>query len=303
MDAASQTAERQRLQPDPAGARETRKEEPFTAEDGGLDAAHGLDVVVHRGGKGYQAPGVHPQVLSGGQFLLDDGSAGVQKGEPVALERLHDEALPAEERRPDLPLERDPDRDSLGSAEKGVLLGDQPAAQLVQLDRQDLARVGRGERHMLLPAPLVHELRHEEALTGQQPFAGAEHLVHEAALVAVAEDRLHFDPGAHEHHGPRFGHGPFARIEFHLHELHFLADDPVVHLVHPAGRRGTGRSRTGADADLQFGHSGDGLPRTLPERAHQRGCGPAAAPKGLEDIGGREGAERPTSFGYVPLTG
>ena len=227
----------------------------------------------------------------------------MKEGQPVALERLHDEALAAEERRPDLALERDADRDSLGAAEERVLLGDEPAAQFVELHRQDLARIGRGERHVLFPAAAVHELRHEQALAGEQPFAGAQHLVHETALVAVAEDRLHLDSGTHEHHGPRFGHRPLAGIELHFHELHLLAEDPVVHLVHPARRRGTRRGRAVTDAGPQFRDIGGRRPRALSERTDQGSRGPAAALEGVQDVGGGERAETAASFGYVPLTG
>ena len=79
-----------------------------------------------------------------------------------------------------------------------------------------------------LPRALVGEHRHEQALTGDQPLAGAEQRAHDAAallLAAVAEHRLHLDAGRHVHHRAGFGDGALARIELDLDELHLAADD------------------------------------------------------------------------------
>ena len=131
-------------------------------------------------------------------------------------------------------------------AEERVLLADQLAAQLLQIHRQDLARVRRGERHLLLAAALVGEHRHEQALTGDQPLAGAEQRAHDAAallLAAVAEHRLHLDARRHVHHRARFGHGALARIELDLDELHLAAEDLEVDLVRAAARHDRRRRR------------------------------------------------------------
>ena len=103
-----------------------------------------------------------------------------------------------------------------------------------QVHRDDLPRVGRRERQLLLPLPLVHERGHEERLAGQQPLARADQGVEEAArlLRAVAEDRLHPDAVFHVHEAARFRERGLARIELDLDVLHVVAEDLVVHFVH-----------------------------------------------------------------------
>ena len=86
----------------------------------------------------------------------------------------------AEQADADPPLEGDADRHALGGAQERVLLADQLAAELLQIHRQDLARVRRGERHLLLAAAAVGEHGHEQALAGDQPLAGAEQRAHDA---------------------------------------------------------------------------------------------------------------------------
>ena len=121
-------------------------------------------------------------------------AAGVHEAEAVAFQLLHDEAFAAEQTDADSPLERDADRDAARRAQERVLLTDQRAAQLLQIHRQDLARIGRGERDLLLAATAVGEDGHEQALTREQPLAGAENRAHHSAarrLAAIAEHGLH----------------------------------------------------------------------------------------------------------------
>ena len=98
----------------------------------------------------------------------------------------------------------------------------------------DLARVGRAERDSLLLAAAVEEHRHEQRFAGQQPLAGAHQRAEEAALLlrAVAEDRLHLDAVVHVHHAAGFGDRGFVRVQLDLDELHVVAEDLVVDLVH-----------------------------------------------------------------------
>ena len=51
-------------------------------------------------------------------------------------------------------------------------------------------------------------------------------------LRAVAEDGLHLDAVVHVHHAAGLGDGGFVRIEFDFDELHVVAEDLVVDLVH-----------------------------------------------------------------------
>ena len=149
---------------------------------------------------------------------------------------------------PILPLERDADRHAARRAEERVLLADQLAAQLLQIHRQDLAGIRRRKRHLLLAAALVGEHGHEQALTGEQPLAGAEQRAHDAApllLAAVAEDGFHLDARRHVHHRAGLGHGALARIELDLDELHLAAEDPEVDLVRAAAGHDRRRRRRG----------------------------------------------------------
>jgi len=77
--------------------------------------------------------------------------AGVDEGEAVAGEPLHDEAFAAEQADPEPLLERDADAHALGGAKEGVLLRDEFAAELAQVDRDDLAGVGRPEGDLPFP--------------------------------------------------------------------------------------------------------------------------------------------------------
>src|SRR5262249_220221 len=140
VDAIGEAAQGQRLQPHAAGAGERREEDALAAEERGLDLAHELDVVVHRGLERDQAPRVHAQRLAGSEVQLADRPARVREHEAVAVQALHDEALAAEEAHADLLLERDADRDAAGRAEERVLLADELAAELREVERDDLAR-------------------------------------------------------------------------------------------------------------------------------------------------------------------
>ena len=129
-DAIGQAAERQRLQPHVAGPGERGEEQALAAEERRLHPADELDVVVDRRLHRDQAAGVDAQRLARLELQLVQHAAGVDEGEAVALQALHDEALAAEQAGADLPLEGDADRDALGGAEERVLLADQLAAEL-----------------------------------------------------------------------------------------------------------------------------------------------------------------------------
>ena len=152
VDAIGHPAERQRLQPHAAGPGQHGEEQAFPAEERRLDLADVLDVVTHRRLQRDETSGVHAQRLSRSQLERMHRAAGVHEAEAVALQLLHDEAFAAEQADADPPLERDADRDAARRAQERVLLTDQRAAQLLQIHRQDLAGIGRGERDLLLAA-------------------------------------------------------------------------------------------------------------------------------------------------------
>ena len=80
-------------------------------------------------------------------------------------------------------LEGDAERDAARGAQEGVLLADQRAAELAQIHRQDLARIGRGEGDAPLAAAGVGVDGGEQRLAGDEPLAGAEQLAEQAALL------------------------------------------------------------------------------------------------------------------------
>ena len=135
----------------------------------------------------------------------------------------------------------------LRRAEERVLLADQLAAELLQIHRQDLAGIGRGERDLLLAAAAVGEDGHEQALAGQQPLAGAEQRAHDAAALLTGCRRRRSSPCAmprrHVHHRAGFGDRALAGIELDLDELHLAADDLEVDLVRATARHRRWRRR------------------------------------------------------------
>ena len=94
---------------------------------------------------------------------------------------MHDEAFPAKEAGSQFALKGDTNFRSVGGTQEGVLLRDELAAHLAQIRRHDLAWVRRGEGDVLFAAALIDELRHEETLSGEDPFTGSQQLVHETA--------------------------------------------------------------------------------------------------------------------------
>ena len=155
----------------------------------------------------------------------------------VPREALEDEPLTSEEPGQDLALKRHSDLHSPGGTKKGVLLANQLAPQLVQVHRDDLARVGRGEGNLLALLPPSGESSEEKRLARQHPLAGIEQLTEQALLLArITENRLHLNPGRHAHHGARVRHHHLPRIERHFDILHVVAEDLVIDLVRPAWR-------------------------------------------------------------------
>ena len=129
-------------------------------------------------------------------------------------------------------LEVKSDRHAACGRQEAVLLTDQRAPQLAQIQWQDRAGSGRGERHAGLAGPMMREDRREEALARDQTLSGPKQLAHEAAALvgrAVAEHSGHLDAGVFPDEGAGLGHRAFARIKLDLDELQVLrVDDPVL---------------------------------------------------------------------------
>ena len=94
------------------------------------------------------------------------------EGESIPFEPLKNEAFAAEQPRSDLPLKGYPDRHSLSSAQKGLLLAQDGAAVLIEIRRNDAARLGRGERDTLPGTNRIPEHGHEQRLSRESTFSG-----------------------------------------------------------------------------------------------------------------------------------
>ena len=90
--------------------------------------------------------------FAGRQRPLLQRAAGVDERPAVALQALHDESLAAEQADAELALKRDADADALRRGEERVLLRDQLAAELGEMDGDDLPRIRRAERDLSLLA-------------------------------------------------------------------------------------------------------------------------------------------------------
>jgi hypothetical protein len=129
---AGKPGEWKRLEPYPPGASQGGKEETFTAEKGGFYPPGLLDVEIHRGLDGHDAPGIHVNRFARRELPLHSGTPRMDEDDPVPFQFLHDEALAAEKPGEDLPLEKDADGDSLGGAEEAVFLADEGPADALQ---------------------------------------------------------------------------------------------------------------------------------------------------------------------------
>src|SRR5215213_5009124 len=134
-DAIGHAAERQRLQPNTAGPAQRRKEKTFAAENRRFDFSDELNVVTDRRLKRDDTASVHAQRLAGTKVALMQRAPSMNERPAVALQTLHDESFPAEKARADLFVEGDADADAFGAGEKRILLRDQFAADVAQLDR------------------------------------------------------------------------------------------------------------------------------------------------------------------------
>jgi len=101
VDPIGESAQRERLQPDPSRTGQVREEESFTPEERRLDATDELHVVGDARLQRDEAAGIDPQALPRLQIHEVDGASGVQERQPITLEPLHDEPLASEESDPD----------------------------------------------------------------------------------------------------------------------------------------------------------------------------------------------------------
>src|ERR1700741_4202119 len=127
-DAIREAAEGKRLQDHVTGSGQCREEETFTTEEGVLETAHVLNVVVDSVTQEDEAAGndahLPPRLEADPQHV----PAGVEKNEAVAGQLLQDEAFPAEQSRAESLRECDGEIDVADAAEECVALGENGVA-------------------------------------------------------------------------------------------------------------------------------------------------------------------------------
>ena len=79
----------------------------------------------------------------------------------ITLQPFHDEAFTAEKTGPQPLLKCNADTHAFCRRQERLLLSDELAADLRQLDRNNLPWIWRREGYMLLPAAGIHEDCHE----------------------------------------------------------------------------------------------------------------------------------------------
>ena len=158
----------------------------------------------------------------------------MQEGHAVAGQALENEALAAEQPRADAALPGDVELGAHCRAQERIALGDDLAAHLREIHRDDLAGVARCEADLRLAAGTgVGEVGEEQRFARNDAFAGALELAPHARarLGAVAHDRLKRDTVFDEHHRARFADDGLARIQLDLDELHVVAKYLIVDFV------------------------------------------------------------------------
>jgi len=117
------------------------KEKAFAPEQGRLDLADKLDIILNGLGQRNQAAGIHPQGFAGLKFFFNNSAAGMDKDQAIAVKTLHDKPLPAKQGRADLLLQGHADGNSLGRTKKGVFLTNKPVAEIFQVQGNDFPGV------------------------------------------------------------------------------------------------------------------------------------------------------------------
>ena len=139
----------------------------------------------------------------------------------VAFEFLQHESLTAEQAGQDFLTEGGAQRHTLGRSEKTVLLADQPAADVTEVDRQDGSGKRRGEADMGFAGTIVREDRREEPFARDQTLAGTHQLAEETAFLlgTVTEHRRHLDQRVLVHHGASLRDGALSGVELNFNVL------------------------------------------------------------------------------------
>src|SRR5207247_2157102 len=105
-------------------AGQSRQKQSFAAEDGRLDSAGELDVVVDGLVESDDAAGVYLQRLAGLEIEMHEVAASVDEHHAGTRELFQNESFTAEESRAQLLDEGHAKRHAVFSANKGVTLGE-----------------------------------------------------------------------------------------------------------------------------------------------------------------------------------
>ena len=158
----------------------------------------------------------------------------MDEDQAVAFESLHDETFSAKESDGEFLLKCDTNLYAACSGQKAVLLADQLATKLAQIDGENLAGEGRGKREFLALGGVIGVDRDEERFARQESLASTQQFAQQARrrLTTVTKQGIHGDSGFHVHEATRLTHHGFAGVEFAFNELHLRADDSIIDYIH-----------------------------------------------------------------------
>ena len=160
------------MHPDPARPLQGCEKQAFTTEESGFDPTNLLNIELDLRFHSDNTAGVDMKHFSGLKGPMDYGAAGMEEYQTVPVKLLHDKSFAAEQAGKDFALKKDAYGNAFGGTEKAVLLAYQAAADLIQMNRDDISGVGGAEGNPGLALPGVGEYGHKQAFPCQQAFAG-----------------------------------------------------------------------------------------------------------------------------------
>ena len=151
QNSAGQAGEGERLAPNLAWAGQGGEEESFSPEKRILDAADKLNVIVDRSRQGDKATCVELEHLAHVQLPAHQRAAGMDQGDPIAGQPLHDKAFAAKKAHAEPFLEGDANSERPWPHKETSLSGRSVLRRTGRDGMHDFAGIGRGEGH-LFPA-------------------------------------------------------------------------------------------------------------------------------------------------------
>lgn len=247
----TQTLQRHALQNDTARSGESREKESLTAEDGGSDVAHQLNVVGDARFEGDQVPCLDLQHFAGAEREIDVVSARVHKYGARAREFFQDKTLAAEEASAETPDHGDIESDGALSKKESIAL-DHDCLPRGELKDLDLARIDSRKAYFALRAAGV-EICEEERFAHELALDRSEDFIAERLS---AHARGPIDAGGFVDHFAGLGVDLLPGLQVHASDLKVVAFDVI------AERLDRRRGRVIASAGSR---SGGGLPAVQAE--------------------------------------